>query len=73
MSITRTGRPSIFRNKKHRVQGLITSAGKRAFERHRRRLHKMTGKHASDSDVIDYLALGPEIIRRLLTKPGGTL
>lgn len=63
-------RPSIFRNKSVRVQGMITKAGKVAFEQRRQQLAKLAGwdpKKVSDADVIDYLARG-EVSTKLYIK-----
>lgn len=63
-------RPAIFRNKKVRVQGMITKNGSIAFEQRRQQLAKLAGwdaKKVSDADVIDYLARG-EISTKLYLK-----
>lgn len=72
-SMRRSGqyhRPAIFRNKKVRVQGLISKAGAEAFEQRRQQLGKLSGwdaKKISDADTIEYLARG-EIRTKLYLK-----
>lgn len=54
-------RPSIFKNKKVRVQGMISTMGSTCFEERRKQLAKLTGwdaKKISDADVIEFLARG---------------
>lgn len=63
-------RPAIFRDKKVRVQGMISKAGAVAFEQRRQQLAKLAGwdpKKVSDADVIDYLARG-EVATKLYLK-----
>ena len=63
-------RPSIFRNKEVRVQGMISKAGSIAFEQRRQQLAKLAGwdvKKVSDADVIEYLARG-EVSTKLYIK-----
>lgn len=59
------GRPSIFPGKKHRVQGLLTDEGRKAFESHRAKLAKKTGfevELVSDGDTIEALARGSKAV-----------
>lgn len=63
-----TGRVSIFRNKnrKNRVQGLMSDVGKREFELARKRLARLAGWQStkvSDADTVEYLARGHEATR----------
>ncbi len=54
-------RPSIFRDKSVRVQGVISAMGSKCFEERRRALAKLAGwdpKKVSDADTIEYLARG---------------
>lgn len=54
-------RPSIFKNKQVRVQGVISTMGSTCFEQRRKQLAKLSGwdaKKISDADVIEYLARG---------------
>jgi hypothetical protein len=67
------GRESVFRGKAGggRVQGNLTSAGLRAFERRRRRLAKLLDRSlamTSDADVIEYLARGEQATIRYVAR-----
>lgn len=60
-----TGRDSLFRDKRHRVQGFLTDDGHTAFEAARSGLAdlamKITGTRpaaVSDADVLEYCARG---------------
>jgi hypothetical protein len=75
MAKPKTGRASIFRGKENgvRVQGILTRAGGKAFERRRAELAKLhravTGETpavVSDADVIEFLAVGEELTRYYL-------
>ena len=73
MSERKFGRPSVFRGKnpKHVVHGLLTNAGKKAFEGHRKDLGKLAGLPAakvSDSDTIEYLARGQDVTIAVIGK-----
>ena len=70
----KVGRPSIFRRKIHRLPApLLSTAGFRAYQRHRARLEALVNKRASVGDVLEYLCLGPREIRRMVEKQGGAL
>lgn len=63
-------RPSIFKHKEVRVQGMISKAGAECFEVRRKQLAKLSGwdaKKISDADTIEYLARG-EISTKLYLK-----
>jgi hypothetical protein len=73
----RKGHPSMFRDKADGVwiNGRITKAGARAFDRARRRaagLYEQVHGHepsgVSDADTIEFLARGPEATRLSLEK-----
>lgn len=63
MGATKKGRASIFRGKKNgkRVQGIVTFAGGREFERRRKELAELAERDVgdvSDADTIEFLARG---------------
>ena len=66
------GRPCIFRGKRRGhnedvVWGLLTQAGMRDFQRHRRRLARLSGLAVpSDADVIEWLVRGEVASARYL-------
>lgn len=54
------GRKSIYRGKKHRYQGLVTDAGKKAMEAGRAalgRAYQVPASAVSDGDLFEFLAL----------------
>lgn len=54
------GKLSIYRGKKHRYQGLVTDAGKKAMEAGRAalgRANQMPASSVSDGDLFEFLAL----------------
>lgn len=54
-------RPSIFKNKEVRVQGMISKMGSTCFEERRKQLARIAGwdpKKVSDADTIEFLARG---------------
>jgi len=68
MRVPSTGRASIFRNKdrKFRVQAIMSKDGYTAFNVARRKLAALVGwkvAKVSDADVIEYLARGEEATR----------
>jgi len=67
VSTPKTGRPTIFRNKKHKFPGFqLTDVGKRAYERKKTELESMVRTKATVGDVIEYLTLSPAQIRKLV-------
>ena len=68
-------RPSIFRDKVARVQGMISKAGATAFEQRRKQLAKLAGwdvKKVSDADVIEYMARGEAKLSLVVVPDSGT-
>ena len=70
---TTMGRRSVFRgkNRKNRVQGIMTDPGSKAFEAARRRLAALVKwklSEISDADTIEYLALGDDGTRAYLKR-----
>ena len=67
------GRPSIFRGKARRIQGLLTKIGSAAFEQARQdladlyvQIHGCEASGVSDGDTAEYLARGSVETRKYL-------
>lgn len=63
-------RPSIFKHKEVRIQGMISKAGATKFEQARKRLADLAGwkpEKVSDADTIEYLARG-DVVTKLYLK-----
>ena len=69
MSTPKTGRPTIFRDKRHKLPGFqLTDVGKRAYERKKTELEAIVRTKASVGDVVEYLTLSPAQIRQLVIR-----